>query len=95
VSIGFTQWETTLGRRIPPRALSRVTSLDWFTTVGIMPLGYAVAGPLADSVGLHETMVGATVLTVAMFLAALAVREVRTLAQELPAPLAAQESMAS
>jgi MFS family permease len=95
VSIGFTQWETTLGRRIPARALSRVTSLDWFTTVGIMPLGYAVAGPLADSLGLHETMVGATVLTVAMFLAALAVREIRTLAQEQPALRAAQESIAS
>jgi predicted MFS family arabinose efflux permease len=89
VSIGFTQWETTLGRLIPGRALSRVTSLDWFTTVGIMPLGYAVAGPLADEFGLHETMVGATVLTVAMFLAALAVREVRTL------PQAGQESIAS
>jgi MFS family permease len=86
VSVGFTQWETTLGRLIPGQALSRVTSLDWFTTVGLMPLGYAVAGPLADAVGLHETMVGASALTVALFLAALAVRDVR----ELP-----QESMAS
>jgi MFS family permease len=82
VAIGFTQWETTLGRLIPGRALSRVTSLDWFTTVGLMPLGYAVAGPLADTFGLHETMVGASVVTVALFLAALAVREVRALPQE-------------
>ena len=82
VAIGFTQWETTLGRLIPGRALSRVTSLDWFTTVGLMPLGYAVAGPLADVFGLHETMVGATVITVAMFLGALLVREIRTLPQE-------------
>ena len=59
-----------------------MTSLDWFTTVGLMPLGYAIAGPLADTFGLHETMVGATVITVAMFLVALAVREVRTLPQE-------------
>ena len=50
MAIGFAQWETTLGRLIPPHALSRVTSLDWFTTVGLMPLGYAVAGPLADAV---------------------------------------------
>jgi len=82
VAIGFTQWETTLGRLIPGRALSRVTSLDWFTTVGLMPLGYAVAGPLADTFGLHETMVGATIITGAMFLGALAVREIRTLPQE-------------
>ena len=82
VAIGFAQWETTLGRLIPGRALSRVTSLDWFTTVGLMPLGYAVAGPVADAVGLHETMVGAAVFTVALFLVALALRDVRAVTQE-------------
>jgi DHA3 family tetracycline resistance protein-like MFS transporter len=65
-----------------------VTSLDWFTTVGLMPLGYAVVGPIADAIGLHETMVGATVVVAPLFLAALAVREVRTLPQ-------VQESVAS
>jgi len=88
VAIGFTLWETTLGNRIPQAALSRVTSLDWFTTVGLMPLGYAIAGPIAETAGLHETMVGATVITVPLFLAALAVRDVRS----LPQP---QESIAS
>jgi MFS family permease len=82
VAIGFAQWETTLGRLIPDRALSRVTSLDWFTTVGLMPLGYAVAGPLADAFGLHETMIGAAVLTAALFCGALAVRDVRAVTQE-------------
>jgi MFS family permease len=82
VAIGFAQWETTLGRLIPDRALSRVTSLDWFTTVGLMPLGYAVAGPLADAFGLHETMVGASVVTAALFCVALAVRDVRAVTQE-------------
>jgi MFS family permease len=82
VAIGFAQWETTLGRLIPDRALSRVTSLDWFTTVGLMPLGYAVAGPLADAFGLHETMVGASVVTAALFCVALAVKDVRAVTQE-------------
>jgi MFS family permease len=82
VAIGFAQWETTLGRLIPDRALSRVTSLDWFTTVGLMPLGYAVAGPLADTFGLHETMVGAAVVTAALFCVALAVKDVRAVTQE-------------
>jgi len=88
VSMGFMLWETTLGNRVAPTALSRVTSLDWFTTVGLMPLGYAVAGPIAETFGLHETMVGATVITAPLFLAALAVRDVRS----LPQP---QESIAS
>ena len=82
VAIGFAQWETTLGRLIPGQALSRVTSLDWFTTVGLMPLGYAVAGPIADAVGLHETMVGAAALTAALFCVALAMRDVRGVTQE-------------
>jgi MFS family permease len=82
VAIGFAQWETTLGRLIPARSLSRVTSLDWFTTVGVMPLGYALAGPIAERAGLHETMAGASVIVVALFLAALAIEDVRELPQE-------------
>jgi MFS family permease len=82
VAIGFAQWETTLGRLIPPHALSRVTSLDWFTTVGLMPLGYAVAGPVADAVGLHETMVAAAACTAALFVLALVTPAVRAVTQE-------------
>ncbi len=82
VAIGFAQWETTLGRLIPGTALSRVTSLDWFTTVGLMPLGYAIAGPIAEAAGLHATMIGASVISFALFLAALAVEDVRALPQE-------------
>jgi Major Facilitator Superfamily len=82
VAIGFAQWETTLGRLIPARALSRVTSLDWFTTVGTMPLGYAIAGPLSEAIGLHATMVGAAVLVVVLFLVALAMKDVRAVPQE-------------
>ena len=82
VAIGFAQWETTLGRLIPAHALSRVTSLDWFTTVGLMPLGYAAAGPLAEALGLHETMVGASVIAVALFTVALATPDVRAVPQE-------------
>jgi hypothetical protein len=82
VAIGFAQWETTLGRLIPSRALSRVVSLDWFTTVGLMPLGYAVAGPLAERFGLQETMVGGSAIAVGLFVVALAVRDVRDVPQE-------------
>ena len=76
------QWETTLGRLIPGAALSRVTSLNWVTTVGLMPLGYAIAGPIAEAAGLHATMIGASVISFALFLAALAVEDVRTVPQE-------------
>ena len=82
VAVGFAQWETTIGRFVPGTALSRVTSLDWFVTVGLMPVGYALCGPVADAVGLHATMVAASVLVAAMFAVALAVPDVRGVRQE-------------
>ena len=54
VSAGFTLWETTLGREIPPGALSRVTSLDWFTTAGLMPLGFAAVAAVAATLGTRD-----------------------------------------
>jgi DHA3 family tetracycline resistance protein-like MFS transporter len=82
VAVGFVQWETTIGRLVPGAALSRVTSLDWFVTVGLMPLGYALSGPVAAAVGLHATMIAASVVVAAMFLATLAVPDVRGVRQE-------------
>ncbi len=47
-----------------------------------MPLGYAVAGPLAETVGLHETMIGASAIALGLFGVALAMRDVRDVPQE-------------
>jgi len=47
-----------------------------------MPLGYAIAGPIAEAAGLHATMIGASVISFALFLAALAVEDVRAVPQE-------------
>jgi MFS family permease len=79
VSAGFTLWETTLGREIPPGALSRVTSLDWFTTAGAMPLGFAAVAGVAAALGTRETMLGASLVVLALLLVALAVGDVRRL----------------
>ena len=47
-----------------------------------MPLGYAIAGPIAEAAGLHATMIGASVISFALFLAAPAVEDVRAVPQE-------------
>ena len=49
-------WETALAQRIPPDKLSRVTSYDWMLSLGLLPVGYVVAGPLADSYGAVEVL---------------------------------------
>ena len=79
VAYGFTLWETTLGREVPARALSRVTSFDWFASVGVLPIGFAVVGPLADFAGLHTTMYVASAVMVAVSVASLAVADLRRL----------------
>ena len=79
VSFGFTQWDTTLGREIPPHALSRVTSLDWLTTTGSMPLGFAAVAAVAGALGTRNTMVGAGLVVMALLVACLAVGDVRRL----------------
>lgn len=61
-------WETALAERIPPAALSRVTSYDWMGSLALLPIGYVVMGPLADAFGAREVMVAGAGLT-ALFLA--------------------------
>ena len=88
VAYGFTLWETTLGREVPARALSRVTSFDWFTSVGMLPIGYAIVGPIADLAGLRTTMYAASAIMVAVSVGSLAVADLRQL-EHRPEPLAA------
>ncbi len=53
VAIGIlvTIWNTTLQREIADEALARVTAWDWMTSLALWPAGLAVAGPLADTMG--------------------------------------------
>jgi MFS family permease len=81
VSLAFTLWETSLQQHIPSRALSRVSSYDFTASVGLMPIGLALAGPLADGIGLHAALRLMTLVGVASALACLAVPSVRALAR--------------
>jgi N-methylhydantoinase A/oxoprolinase/acetone carboxylase beta subunit len=85
VATGFIQWETTLGREIPARALSRVTSLDWFTTAGAMPLGFAVVAGAADALGTRAVMLGSAAVVMVLLAGCLALGDVRRL-RAAPAP---------
>jgi MFS family permease len=48
-------WGTLLQRRVPPELLGRVASLDFFVSVSLMPVSMALAGPVADAIGLRTT----------------------------------------
>ncbi|MCY7394882.1 MAG: MFS transporter [Nocardioides sp.] len=48
-------WGTLLQRRVPPHLLGRVASLDFFVSISLMPVSMALAGPVAELVGLRTT----------------------------------------
>jgi predicted MFS family arabinose efflux permease len=59
-------WLTALAQRIPPNRLSRVTSFDWMLSLGLLPLGYVLAGPLASAIGAQTVLVGGTAIALAV-----------------------------
>ena len=83
-------WTTALAERIPPASLSRVSSFDWMVSGGLLPLGYAVAGPLAASLGTVTVMVAGSCLAFVALAAGLAPRETRMLERIAPGETAAR-----
>jgi hypothetical protein len=66
VSIFATTWDTAMQRHVEPEALARVSSYDWFGTVGTLPIGYALVGPLSGLLGIDGALwLAAVVWTVA------------------------------
>jgi MFS family permease len=61
-SAGLIVWITTKQRLVPGRLLGRVSSFDWFISIGLVPLSYAFTGPLAEAVGARTTLVAAGLL---------------------------------
>lgn len=57
-----TLWNATLQQLIPDEVMSRVNSYDWLISLLVMPAGYVLVGPIADSVGFTPTLIGAGVL---------------------------------
>ncbi|MGH9307354.1 MAG: MFS transporter, partial [Acidimicrobiales bacterium] len=49
-------WDTTMQREIPSHLLSRVSAYDWFGSLVFLPVGYALAGPLAGAIGSHTVL---------------------------------------
>jgi MFS family permease len=55
-------WGTLLQRRVPAHLLGRVSSLDFFVSLALMPLSMALAGPVGERVGIPLTFVVAAVV---------------------------------
>jgi predicted acyltransferase len=77
-------WDTTMQQEIPPEKLSRVYSYDALGSFVLIPIGFAVVGPVAEAIGTSETLLLAAGLNLLATVAVLAVHDVRTLRRRIP-----------
>jgi hypothetical protein len=54
-------WGTLMQTLVPGRLLGRVSSVDLMISIGLVPLSFALAGPLAEALGTRTVLVGAGV----------------------------------
>ena len=81
-------WETTFQQEIPEEKYSRVSSYDALGSFVLIPLGVAIAGPMAELIGTRATILAAATISVTATLAVLLVRDVRTIERRGSEPLA-------
>jgi MFS family permease len=61
---GMVVWGTLMSSRVPPGLRGRVHSLDWFVSIGLTPVSFALTGPVSKAIGVDATLVAAGVLPV-------------------------------
>jgi predicted MFS family arabinose efflux permease len=81
IALGNALWETMLQQHVPRDTISRVSALDWSISLVFMPLGYTIAGPLAEAIGVDTTLAIAAGLGAAANLAVLLVPSLRGLSR--------------
>jgi len=75
----FTLWETSLGEHIPAGSLSRVSSYDYLSSTGMIPLGNVLVGLLAVTVGVYPALLVMTVVGITAALVVVSIPAVRHL----------------
>ena len=76
-SLGSVIYETGVQHEIAPDKLSRVSAYSWMSAMVFLPLGYALAGPVADAVGMSAYLVFGAVWIVVTTLVVFSVPAVR------------------
>jgi MFS family permease len=61
-AVGNIVWGTLMKTRVPNQLLGRVSSLDWLVSIGLVPLSFAITGPIAQAAGARTTLMVAAVI---------------------------------
>jgi MFS family permease len=59
---GTIVWATAKQRHVPAALLGRVSSLDWLISIGLLPLSFALTGPVTAAIGAQATLIGAGII---------------------------------
>jgi Transmembrane secretion effector len=76
-TVGNVIWGTLMKTLVPNHVLGRVSSFDWLVSIGLIPLSFAITGPIADGIGARTTLFAAGGLAAVTMLAFLAVPGLR------------------
>jgi hypothetical protein len=68
-TVGMIIWGTLMHRLVPTVLLGRVESLDWLTSISLVPVSFAITGPIAEAIGVDVTLIWSGILGGAGFLA--------------------------
>jgi DHA3 family tetracycline resistance protein-like MFS transporter len=83
---GTIVWATAKQRHVPAALLGRVSSLDWLISIGLLPLSFALTGPVSGAIGAQATLIGAGLIGGAITFAALLLPGMRAIeGREAPA----------
>jgi MFS family permease len=81
-TVGTIAWITAKQTHVPGALLGRVSSLDWLISIGLLPLSFALTGPVSAAVGVRTTLVVAGLLGGIVTFAALFYPGVRAIDRE-------------
>ena len=77
-------WNTQVQREVPAEYQARVFSIDFMGTVGLLPLGMALAGPMANLFGERQLLIGVAIFHLIICAAVLLVPGVKEMKTSLP-----------
>jgi MFS family permease len=79
ITCGDILWFTTFQREVPEHLLARLSSFDWFGSICLNPIGYALVGPISNSLGVATTLYVAAAINACISLAVASVPAIRSM----------------
>jgi DHA3 family tetracycline resistance protein-like MFS transporter len=84
-------WATAKQRHVPPNLLGRVSSFDWLISIGLLPVSFALTGPISSLIGARATLIWAGIVGAGVTLAALFLPGMRAIEESASGSAAAEE----